>query len=107
MMRKFAFNALYIIDILGEKDSYLPEKIEITLRNKDSVSLKNNTASQLFKSVSSLNLTIPVIFVKIHNLPMLYFFFRDLEKTAKRKGLIPILHFECHGSQEEGVFFQL
>lgn len=104
MTRKFAFNALYIIDILGEKDSYSPEEIEVTLSDKNSISLKNNTASQLFKSVSSLNLLIPVAFVKIHNLPMLYSFFKDLEKTVKREGLVPILHFECHGSQEEGVF---
>ncbi|WP_345769320.1 hypothetical protein [Citrobacter amalonaticus] len=104
MARKFAFNTLYIIDILGENDLYLPKEIEINTNRGCEISLNNNTASQLFKSVSSLNLPIPVYFVKIHNRPMLHSFFKDLEVVVREKSLIPILHFECHGSSEDGVF---
>ena len=104
MTRKFAFNILYIIDVLGDEDLDSPSDIKIN-NKPDDITLKSNTASKLFKSISSLKVPIPIVFVKIHNIPMLNSFFKELEKGVIKKGLIPIVHFECHGSPEEGMFF--
>ncbi|MFJ5331477.1 hypothetical protein [Pectobacterium versatile] len=104
MNKKFAFNAFYIVDILGDKDLLSPDEIAVDNNNGKIIKLQNNTASQLFESISSLRLSIPIVYVKIHNLPMIYSFFKDLEKKAKHDNLIPILHFECHGSSGEGIY---
>ena len=103
MTRKFAFNIIYIIDVLGDEDLDSSSDIKINTNRPDDITLKSNTASKLFKSISSLN--IPIVFVKIHNIPMLISFFKELEKGVIKKGLIPIVHFECHGSPDEGMFF--
>lgn len=105
MTRKFAFNIIYIIDVLGDEDLDSSSDIKINTNRPDDITLKSNTASKLFKSISSLKVPIPIVFVKIHNIPMLISFFKELEKGVIKKGLIPIVHFECHGSPDDGMFF--
>ena len=96
MTRKFAFNILYIIDVLGDEDLDSPSDIKIN-NKPDDITLKSNTASKLFKSISSLKVPIPIVFVKIHNIPMLNSFFKELEKGVIKKGLKPNVEIECHG----------
>lgn len=55
MTRKFAFNILYIIDVLGDEDLDSPSDIKIN-NKPDDITLKSNTASKLFKqSMSKLS----------------------------------------------------
>ncbi|EKN3502483.1 hypothetical protein ACQIBV_004712 [Yersinia enterocolitica] len=105
MIRKFAYSSIYIVDILGVSDSLIPEELIVETGSNPKVTLKNNTASQLFQSLSTINLKIPLYYVKIYNIPMLKAFLQSLEEKIKNNLEAPILHFECHGSADKGMHF--
>ncbi|MFJ1240948.1 hypothetical protein AB8P56_21605, partial [Yersinia enterocolitica] len=105
MIRKFAYSSIYIVDILGVSDSLIPEELIVETGSNPKVTLKNNTASQLFQSLSTINLKIPLYYVKIYNIPMLKAFLQSLEEKIKNNLEAPILHFECHGSADKGLHF--
>jgi hypothetical protein len=77
-------NVIYIIDILSDEDLYSNEKIEFQMSGKK-ISLPNNTASQLLKSIVTITSNNPVYFVKIHNIPMFMNFMEEVATNVEKK----------------------